>query len=376
MNRQHRISSAPSSEALFRPYSVGRLTLSSRIVMPAMARAFSPEGVPGPDVAAYYRRRAENGVGLIVTEGTVIDHPASSAEPRVPNFYGEAALEGWAEVVRQVHEAGGKIFPQLWHMGMARPAGSLPRPEAPSVGPSGLDLAGNPVGEPMTDDDIAQVIRAFAEAAANAKRIGFDGVELQAAHGYLIDQFFWERTNKRTDRYGGTVEKRAQFAVDIVRAIRAEVGPDFPVALRISQWKMSDYDAKPVDSPEMLERFLKPLVDAGADIFHCSTRRFWLPEFEGSALNLAGWVKKLTGKTTITVGSVGLDEEFTALYSEGKGGSPKDLNELLERLDNGEFDLVAVGRALLADPAWAAKVREGKWDELRAFAPEALGSLV
>ncbi|MDO3408418.1 NADH:flavin oxidoreductase [Saccharibacillus sp. CPCC 101409] len=366
---------ALSAELLFRPYALtGTLTLQSRLVMPAMARGFSPGGVPGPDVAAYYRRRAESGVGLIITEGAVIDHPSAVSETSVPAMYGEAALDGWAEVVRQVHEAGGRIFPQLWHMGMARPAGSQPHPEAPSIGPSGLDLSGSPAGEPMTEAQIEDVVRSYARAAAEAKRIGFDGVELQGAHGYLIDQFLWERTNKRTDRYGGDLTARARFAVDVIQAIRAETGPDFPIAIRLSQWKQSDYTARPWQTPEELGEFLNLLAEAGVDLFHCSTRRFHEPEFEGSTLNLAGWAKKLTGKPVVTVGSVGLDNEFLNAY-QGRGAGSVGLDELLQRLENGEFDLVAVGRALLADPEWPRKIREGRKDELKAFDPAALGEL-
>ncbi|TKH43074.1 hypothetical protein C1I60_16285 [Paenibacillus terrae] len=145
--------------------------------------------------------------------------------------------------------------------------------------------------------------------------------------------------------------------------------------MRLSQWKMSDYNAKPFDTPDKLEQFLSVLVQAGVDIFHCPTRRFWVQEFEGSDLSFAGWVKKLTGKTTITVGSVGLDEEFVSLYTEGKGAGHKDINELLERLDNNEFDLVAVGRTLLSDPAWVTKIREGRIHDLQTFTLEALKML-
>ncbi|NEU63527.1 NADH:flavin oxidoreductase [Paenibacillus sp. ALJ109b] len=364
------------TENLFQPYTIHNLTLQSRIVMPAMGRAFSPDGVPGSDVAAYYRRRAENGVGLIITEGVTIDHPAATSEPRVPRFHGEEALNGWAEVVKQVHEAGGKIFPQLWHMGMARPVGSQPYPEAPSIGPSGIDLEGKLTGAPMTEEEIANIIQAFVDAAVHAKRLGFDGIEIQGAHGYLVDQFFWDRTNTRTDRYGGDLFKRTQFATELIQAIRAAVGPDYPISIRLSQWKMSDYYVKPLDTPDKLELFLKVLVEAGVDIFHCSTRRFWEPEYDGSELGFAGWVKKLTDKPTIAVGSVGLDDEFTSLYTEGKGAGHKDLDDLLHRLEQEEFDLVAVGRALLADPAWAVKIRDGRVNEIQAFSPEALVTLL
>lgn len=375
MSNQQETKQAPATDALFEPYNFGKLQLANRIVMAPMTRAFSPGGVPGPNVAAYYRRRAENGVGLIVTEGTLIHHPAAGENDRIPNFHGEEALAGWARVAQEVHEAGGRIVPQLWHVGMARKPGSLPYPDAPSIGPSGLTLNGEPAGEPMTIEEIESIVQAFAQAAADAKRIGFDGIELHGAHGYLIDQFLWERTNKRTDRYGGDPIARTTFAAEIVAACRAAVGPDFPIILRMSQWKSSQYDAKLAASPEALGKLLALLVEAGVDVFHCSTRRFWEPEFEGSSLNFAGWVKKLTGKPTITVGSVGLDDEFLGSF-RGQSAGVADLSELIRRLEQGEFDLVAIGRSLLNDPEWAAKVRDGRMDELKAFNPESLRTLV
>lgn len=365
--------SKASVEALFKPFASGNLELANRIVMAPMTRGYSPNGVPGEDVAAYYRRRAENGVGLIVTEGTLINHPAAGANPNVPNFHGEAALQGWANVVKAVHEAGGKIIPQLWHLGLARKIGDLPNPEALPIGPSGLNLSGEKITEPLTENEIADVIAAYAQAAADAVKAGFDGIELHGAHGYLIDQFFWDRTNKRTDRYGGDLAARTRFAAEIVEACRRAVGADFPIVFRFSQWKGGHYDARLTDSPQELEQFLAPLASAGVDVFHSSTRRYWEAEFADSDLNLAGWTKKLTGKPTITVGSVGLDNEFRS--SKGDTAQPASLAGLLERLENGEFDLVAVGRALLADPEWAAKIRDHRVDELHDYGTEALKSL-
>ncbi|MRX72786.1 12-oxophytodienoate reductase [Bacillus lacus] len=360
---------------LFEAFEGGKLKLENRIIMAPMTRSFSPNGVPGPDVAGYYRRRAENGVGLIITEGTVINHPAAPADHNVPHFYGEEALEGWAHVVREVHQAGGKIAPQIWHTGTARERKKFPDSDADPIGPSGLSLTGEPVSNPLTTEEIHGLVQGYAQAAADAKRIGFDAVEIHGAHGYLIDQFFWDVTNKRTDEYGGDMIDRTRFAVEVIEAVRAAVGPDFPIIFRFSQWKPVDYTAKLADTPEELERFLKPLSEAGVDIFHASTRRFWEPEFEGSDLNLAGWTRKLTGKPAITVGSVGLDSEFTSLFESGKGGQIAGIDSLIERLERGEFDLVAVGRALLNDPAWAAKIRDGRNDELQAFSREALGTL-
>jgi NADH:flavin oxidoreductases, Old Yellow Enzyme family len=359
-------------QTLYKPLSIGKLKLSNRIVMAPMTRGFSPDGVPGQNVADYYRRRAMNEVGLIVTEGTLINHPAAGANVNWPHFYGRNALNGWANVAKAVHDAGGKIMPQLWHVGMTRRVGDLPHPEARPIGPSGLNLEGVQINAPMTEIEISSVIAAYAQAAADAKQIGFDGIEIHGAHGYLIDQFLWARTNKRTDRYGGSITARAHFAAEIVAACRAAAGPDFPICFRFSQWKSSNYSARLAETADELGQLLAPLVDAGVDLFHCSTRRFWEPEFMNSTLNLAGWVKKLTGKPTITVGSIGLDNEFSNYFRSRKGAGidTTKIEGLVERLEKNEFDLVAVGRALLADPAWARKIKEGKIDELISFDSE------
>ncbi|PBB06178.1 MULTISPECIES: NADH:flavin oxidoreductase [Salimicrobium] len=360
-----------TAKPLFKTFNSDKLNLPNRTVMAPMTRGFSPGNVPDENVAAYYRRRAENEVGLIITEGTGINHPSSVSGAGIPLFHGEEALSGWAEVVKEVHEAGGKIAPQLWHVGMTRSKGDVPNEEAEPVGPSGLNLDGEQVNEPPSTDEVEKIVRSYAEAAAEAKRLGFDAIEIHGAHGYLIDQFFWKQTNKRTDRYGGDFTDRMQFAVEIVEACRQEVGEDFPVIFRFSQWKMNDYKAKLVDTPDELDRFLKRLTEAGVDIFHCSTRRFWEPEFEGSDLNLAGWTKKLSGKPVISVGSVGLDGVFTDFSGAGKA----NLDGLVDKIDNEEFDLVAIGRSLLMDPEWVKKVQEGRTDDLLAFSKDALHKL-
>jgi 2,4-dienoyl-CoA reductase-like NADH-dependent reductase (Old Yellow Enzyme family) len=357
-----------SAQALFTPFSIEGITLPNRIVMAPMTRSSSPGGVPGEDVAAYYRRRAENGVGLIITEGTYPPDPAAGFDPRVPRLYGQPALDGWRRVVQQVHDAGGYTFSQLWHVGLQVSSGSAPSAGAHPVGPSG-EFA-------MTQSQIDAAVRAYAQAARSAQDIGFDGVELHAAHGYLIDQFFWEKTNQRTDRYGGDLVARTRFATEVIRETRRAVGPAFPLVFRFSQWKIADYSARLANGPGELEAFLRPLVDAGVDVLHCSTRRFWDPEFEGSDLNLAGWAKKLTGKPTITVGSVTLGADLMTSFGSADSVRVTGIDQLLERLERGEFDLVAVGRALIANPAWAAKVKAGALDELRPFDRSILTSLL
>lgn len=357
-----------SVEPLFTPFTSPKLTLKNRIVMAPMTRMRSPGGIPGEDVAAYYRRRAENEVALIITEGTVIDHPAANGYPQVPFFHSDAALAGWQNVVQQVHAAGGKIFPQLWHVGSVRKPGTPT--DIPGYSPSGIAKpGGRVVGHEMTKDDIRAVVKAFADGARDAKAVGFDGIELHGAHGYLIDQFFWEGTNQRSDEYGGSRSNRLRFALEIVEAVRKAVGDDFPVCLRWSQWKQQEYNARLNQTPEELAGFLLPLSNAGVDIFHCSTRRWWLPEFEGSEHNLAGWTRQITGKPVITVGSVGLDTEFTmSMTTDAPVQQVTDLDPLMQRFNAGEFDLVSVGRALLADPAWAVKVRAGRWNDVQVYA--------
>ncbi|HAD26570.1 MAG TPA: 12-oxophytodienoate reductase [Alphaproteobacteria bacterium] len=360
--------------ALFRPYETKWHSFPNRIAMAPMTRSQSPDGVPTKEVASYYRRRVEGGTPFIITEGTNVNHPPSNFDTNIPRFYGEAALAGWKHVVDEVHAAGGFIVPQIWHVGMMRKQGTGHFPDAPSVGPSGLIRPGKQISEPMTQAEIDDVVQAFADAARDAKAVGFDGVEIHGAHGYLIDQFFWEGTNQRTDGYGGSMLNRTRFAQEILRAVRKAVGPDFLVMFRFSQWKQQDYEAKLAPTPQDLEAFLGVLVDAGADMLHASTRRFWEPEFDGSTLNLAGWCKKLTGLPSMSVGSVGLDDEFMASM-RGASAGVADITRLVECLEREEFDLIAVGRALLVDPDWANKIRDGRLSEVEPFVPEALGYL-
>jgi len=363
------------ADALFQPFAFKGLKLPNRVVMAPMTRSLSPGGIATPEVAAYYARRAAAGVGLIVSEGTGVARPASLNDPDIPRFHGEEALAGWKSVIDEVHAAGGLMAPQLWHVGAIRSRRQDWAPPGPYDSPSGLSRPGHKFGEGMSDEDIADAIDAFASGAASAKRLGFDAVELHGAHGYLIDQFFWEGTNERDDLFGGpSVGERANFAAEILKAVRQATGPDFPVIIRLSQWKQQDFEAKIAPTPAHMEAWLRPLADAGADAFHCSQRRFWEPEFEGSDLNFAGWAKKLTGKTAITVGSVGLTGEFIASYA-GEASKPASLDRLLAMLERGDFDLVAVGRALLQDAAWAQKVREGRTDELMDFDRSAMAVL-
>lgn len=370
------------ASVVFRPFRSPKLDLPNRLVMAPMTRALSPGGVPGADVAEYYARRAAAGIGLIITEGTWIDHPSASNEEAVPRFYGEDAIAGWRRVVAAVHEAGGKIAPQLWHVGLTQKHDLENLYEAATdvstvkLTPSGYIGVDEKISDGSTEREIEDAIEAYGKGARQAMAAGFDAVELHGAHGYAIDQFFWDVTNRRSDGWGGrTLAERARFGIEAVRACRAATGPDFPIIFRFSQWKQQDYAARLASTPQELASLLEPLADAGVDIFHASQRRFWEPEFDGSDINLAGWAQKLTGKPAIAVGSVGLSSEMLESLLEGKGGDVTDVDELLRRMERDEFDLIAIGRALLADPQWPLKLREGRLAEAAPYTKEVLLAL-
>ncbi len=352
-----------SIQTLFSPFNYKKLSLQNRFVMAPMTRAFAANGIPDENIKGYYERRAAGEVGLILTEGTVVERPSSKNIETIPNFYGVQALNGWKNVLEAVHRKGGKIAPQIWHVGNTPYQWTPPAPfESPDT---------------MTLEDIENTIQTFANAAKSAKDLGFDALEIHGAHGYLIDQFFWEGMNHRTDDFGGkTLKERSKFAIDVVKAMRQAVGPDFVIILRLSQWKQQDYTVKLAKTPAELEDWILPLVDAGVDIFHGSQRRYWDPEFEGSDLNFAGWLKKVSGQPTITVGSVGLEKDSADVFTNPESkSSPASLDELVRRFERGDFDLVAVGRAVLQDPNWVKKVHQQKFDELTTFEAKSLATL-
>ncbi len=339
--------------------------------MAPMTRSQCPGGVPHKGVAEYYSKRAQGGVGLIITEGVSINHPSSQGYPDVPNIHTPEALLGWKNVIKAVHKHGTLIIPQLWHVGSVKSPTYPDRLLKPTLAPSSIahpSLSAEKAILPkeMSELDISNIIEAYASAALAAKNCGFDGIEIHGAHGYLIDQFFWTRTNKRKDKYGGSLKNRVRFATEVVAACRTAVGNGFKIVFRFSQWKLGGYDEKLVHTPEELEAFLTPLCNAGVDVFHVSTRRYYDPGFSGSPLTLAGWVKKISKKPVIIVGSIGLSTDFSELNSNKKSTSMGI--ETLEKLYlEGQFDLAAVGRALISDPQWVEKTESKRINEIKTF---------
>ena len=366
---------------LFTPIQLGKFTLPNRIMFPPMGLEVCEGGVPSDEAAEYYARRAEGGASLVITEGVYIDHPSSGDNPLLGRFHGQDAFDGWRNVATKVHAKGSICLPELWHVGLIFSGPDALagkdvafRPELGQVSPSGFIAPGKQVCDGMTQGQIDDVIAAYARGAAKAVELGFDGVELHGAHGYVIDQFLWKELNHRTDKYGGNPRARGQFAAEVVRACRAELAPGMPLIMRTSFWKMVDFNARLADSPQELEELFAPIAEAGVDLFDCSQRRFWEPAFDDSDLNLAGWVKKVTGVPTCTIGSVGLDSDFFTNLAEGKTSAidASNLDELMRRFNRGDFDMVAVGRAMIAEPDWPKLVQAGRLDALKPFSPEVM----
>ncbi|RZO28888.1 MAG: NADH:flavin oxidoreductase [SAR86 cluster bacterium] len=357
---------------LFDEYKLKNLILRNRVVMAPMTRNQSPGGIPTSDVISYYARRAKAEVGLIITEGIEVSHIASSAYPNVPRLDTNKAREGWKKVVDGIKNNNGAVIAQLWHCGGFRKLGMQPNPEVPGYTASGLVKPGKKVAHEMTLQDIKETIDAYASDAKICQELGFDGVEIHGAHGYLIDNFLWGGTNIREDSYGGSIQKRSQFVSDIIKAVKENVDNQFIVGLRFSQWKQHDFSAKLASTPDDLKKILMPPVEAGLDFLHSSMRRFWESEFEGSDENLAYWTKKISNIPTIGVGSVGLDSDFIDMTAPA---TPTSIDKALDDIKKQKYDLIAVGRALLSDYEWVVKMKEGRLNDVIPYTKDALLNL-
>lgn len=364
---------------LYTPFRLGRLELPNRFVLPGMQRQWCEDGRPLPKLGEYYRRCVEGGVGLVITESCAVDHASSTQVPFFTRIT-QATVDAWAGIVAEVKSAGGLMLMQLWHEGAIRQEGGEgPWAQHPTLSPSGLAHGKRPNGRAATLEELQDIKQAFVRSALMARDIGVDGVEIHAAHGYLLDQFLWAETNRRTDGYGGDrIEDRVRFPAEIVAAVREAVGPDFLIGVRFSQWKEVNYEARVAETPEQLGVMLKALRDAGAEVFHASARRFWVPEWPGSDLGIAGWTRSLTDAPVIAVGSVGLDIDVMENFfgREARSTGEDGLRELVRRFGNGEFDLVSVGRGHIGDQGIVGKMRQGRFADIRGFTrKDVLGDL-
>jgi 2,4-dienoyl-CoA reductase-like NADH-dependent reductase (Old Yellow Enzyme family) len=359
------------TKTLFSPFTLKSLTLPNRFVMPGMQRGWCSRGEPLPQMVDYYRRRVEGGVSLVISESCAIDHPSSTGQSSAA-YIDEETVEPWSRCIDAVHASGGRMLIQLWAEGALRIEGvGGKHPDAPTISPSGLVHEGRGNGRAATPGELEELKEAYVRSALFARDAGADGVEIHGAHGYMMDQFLWPVTNRRDDGYGGDdAAARARFPAEVAAAIRDAIGPGPVISFRLSQWKEADYGARIAGTPDELAVILRTLRAAGVDVFHVSTRYFWRPEWPGSSLGFAGWCKSLTDAPVITVGSVGLDIDVMTSLLDGQQAKPaveEALEQLVARLEAGEFDLVAVGRSNISDPDWVNKVRDGRYAEIRPF---------
>ncbi|MCB1121150.1 MAG: 12-oxophytodienoate reductase [Verrucomicrobiae bacterium] len=324
-------------EALFSPIQIKNLTLRNRFVMAPMTRCRANNGVPTETMVEYYRKRAAGGLGMILTEGTLIDHPLANAYGDAP-YLREDTVAGWQAINQAIREEGCFSFVQVWH------CGPVARPGLAAVA---VKDAGKEVVRAATEEDKHELLDIYKRSAHLAIESGFDGLELHAAHGYLLDSFL---------RSG-----QPEFVQEVVRATRSEVGSEFPIILRFSTWTVEDFEASYLKSPEELEALLLPLKEAGVDVFHPSVRRYWKPVFPDSSLSLAAWTKTISGLPTIAVGTIGLDPKDLG------GDGEASLATLDQKIKSGEFDMVAIGRALLTEPDWVNKVEAQHFDDIRPW---------
>ncbi|GAA1348470.1 NADH:flavin oxidoreductase [Arthrobacter roseus] len=355
----------PDFEPLWSPVQIGSTALSNRVALAPMTRiSATADGHATDRMASYYESYARGGFGLLITEGIYPDTAYSQGYLFQPGLATEGQAQSWAIVVEAVHLAGARIFAQLMHAGSQtqgnRFVGSAISPSA--IAPKGEQLAfyrgegPYPVPGEITAAQMDEVRDGFVSAALHAKQAGFDGVEIHGANGYLLDQFLTDYLNHRTDNYGGSPENRVRFAAEICVAVREAVGPDMTVGIRISQAKVSDNDHRWSGGAEEAQVIFETLGATGINFIHTTEYRAVAPAFETGPESLAALAKQHSGLTVIANGN--LDDPETAA----------------SLLRDGDADIIALGKAALANRNWPHRVRNNlALDELNTnlFAPVA-----
>ncbi len=334
---------------IFEPTRIGQMQLKNRIVMPPMGTNYAEKGGSiSQRTLDYYEARARGGVGLIIVEGSAPD-----PQPTVlyqASLGDDKSIPGWQKLTDMAHKYNTRIAIQLMHSTMENWDGKVVQvsPSRVIVPARFMGTAGNPPHE-LTEQEIAERIGWFASAARRAKEAGFDGAEIHGAHQYLVAAFLSSATNQRKDEYGGSVENKARFLVEILQAIRAEAGQDFPVWVRINAQEWGVEDGITVEETKQV---VPLVVEAGAQAIHVSgygagsyITSAPIADTPGFLVPLAEQVKAVTNVPVIAVGRLDL--------------------ELGERiLEEGKADLIAIGRRLIADPDLPNKTAEGRLAEI------------
>ncbi|MFF3574885.1 FAD-dependent oxidoreductase [Nocardia jiangxiensis] len=340
-----------SFDALFRPGRIGTVDIRNRVLKsPNSTATANMDGTISQRTVDHYRRLGEGGVGLIMTEYTYVDEDASKAIHNQPGMSRHEHIAGWGWLVDEVHATGARIGLQLAHGGRQKFLGTAPIKSASSSSWDYVEAIAGVIPEPLTVDEIDEIVAAFGAAALRAYKARFDLVEVHAGHGYMITNFLSPHTNSRTDDYGGSFANRSRILIRIVDAIRAEVPREFPLSVRVS---VTDYEPDGIPIEETVE-LCRMLEAHGVDVIHASGGHHDLmewevsPWFNGRAPHRWGWEKIKPAVSIPVIGS-------------GSLVAPELANEIIE---SGSADFVSLGRAMLADPDWARKAQAGRQLEI------------
>ena len=335
---------------MFTPIKLGSIELKNRLVMAPLTRMRAIDGdVPNPLAKTYYAQRAS--AGLIISEATQIS-PIGKGYPATPGIYSPEQTAAWKEIVSAVHAKGGKMVAQLWHVGRISHSSLHPEqglPEAPSaIAPTGQTYGADwklhdyETPKAMTAEDIARLLIDFELAAANAKAAGFDGVEIHSANGYLLDQFLQDKTNHRTDGYGGSIENRLRLLGEVIESV-AKIYPSDCIGVRLSPYG-SFNDMADSDPIALFNAVIQKLNG-----YHLSYVHMIEPRSTS-----AGGNDKVNAEAPIT------SEIFRAAY-QGKfisaGGYDQAMGEAV--LEAGLADAVAYGRLYISNPDLAERFQQG-----------------
>jgi N-ethylmaleimide reductase len=326
--------------ALFRPLTLGAFEVPNRIFMAPLTRCRAEEGhVPGSLMCEYYAQRAS--AGLIIAEATMVME-GNSAFYAEPGIYSDAQVAGWRQVTDAVHAKDGKIFLQLWHGGRACPSSfnGGAQPVAPSASAITNDEVHTPDGKKpydlpreLRDDEIPSIVAGFKKAAENAKLAGFDGIEIHAANGYLIDEFLRDGANKRTSPYGGPIENRARFLLEILEAV-SSVWDSNRVGVRISP--LNSFNSMRDSDPVALATWLAKRLDSLHLAYLHVMRADLLGEQHGDVLTP-------------------IRKNFTGVLVSNMAYTP---DEASDAIASGKIDAVAFGTSFLANPDLPSRIRE------------------
>ncbi|ASY82551.1 NADH:flavin oxidoreductase [Pectobacterium polaris] len=327
------------------------MPLKNRLVVAPMTRVTaSVDGIASPRMKAYYEDFARGGFALTITEGIYIDKAWSQTYAFQAGLVSSEQASAWHAVTDAVHNQGGRIFAQIQHSGaLSQGNYFLDGTVAPSpVRPVGQQMTfyrgegEYRIPRALTEEDIQGIIGSFAEAASRAVcEAGFDGVEIHGANGYLLDQFFTDYTNHRTDKWGGDIAGRFSLSLEVIKAVRNRVGKDVPVGIRISQGKVNDFYHKWANGEDDARVVFTLLAESGVDYIHLTEYEAWKPAFEGNPLSLVELARKYAPEITIIA-----------------NGSLHDANRAEEVMQSGA-DLIALGRGALANHDWPIRIQKG-----------------